>query len=107
MREGSFDKRRRTWMILANYKLGAGKSVTKKLPNHYLARWIRFTADKDTRATTWLEYKGPRGCPKDALWRSLPNAWALSLPQGSSGNLRRYTDLRQYSCLTTNGTKGH
>ncbi len=46
-----------TWMTLGTYRVAAGKQLAQRLPDHYLGRWIRFTADHDTRATAWLEYK--------------------------------------------------
>lgn len=46
-----------TWMDYATYKVGASSSLTKALPEHYFGRWIRFVADKDTKASAWLEYK--------------------------------------------------
>lgn len=45
------------WMKYASYTVKPGERLVKQLPAGYIARWIRFIADTDTEATTWLEYK--------------------------------------------------
>ena len=45
------------WMKYADYVVHPGKKVVKTLPDGHLARWIRFKTDKNTVATTWLDYK--------------------------------------------------
>lgn len=45
------------WMKYASYTVQPNEKLTKVLPSKYMARWIRFSADTDCKATTWLEYK--------------------------------------------------
>lgn len=45
------------WMKYATYKVEPGKTVRYDFPKSFQARWIRFTTDCDTEATTWLEYR--------------------------------------------------
>lgn len=45
------------WMTFAEYPVEAGKTITNQLPDQFQARWIRFSSDKDTRATAWLDYQ--------------------------------------------------
>ena len=45
------------WMTFAEYPVEAGKTITNQLPAQFQARWIRFSSDKDTNATAWLDYQ--------------------------------------------------
>lgn len=45
------------WMKYIEIKAEPGKEYTIDFPDHFQARWIRFTADKDCRATAWLKYR--------------------------------------------------
>lgn len=45
------------WMEYATYNVKPGETFTNQFPEHFQARWIRFKVNKDTKATTWLEYK--------------------------------------------------
>lgn len=45
------------WMEYATYTVEPGKMFKQIFPENFQARWIRFKADTQTKATTWLEYK--------------------------------------------------
>lgn len=45
------------WMVYGTYTVKPGKDMKVTLPEEFQARWIRFTADRDTKATAWLEYE--------------------------------------------------
>lgn len=44
------------WMEYARYTVQPGETRTEQLPDAFQARWVRFKTDKDTQATTWLNY---------------------------------------------------
>ena len=44
------------WMTYATYTVAAGEALTHDFPPDFQARWIRFTANRDCKATAWLEY---------------------------------------------------
>lgn len=45
------------WMVYQTPTVKAGESWKHIFPKEFQARWIRFTANKDVKATAWLEYK--------------------------------------------------
>ncbi len=45
------------WLEYKRLTVKAGKPVTDLFSPAFQARWIRFSANKDTTATAWLEYK--------------------------------------------------
>lgn len=45
------------WMRWQTVTVEPGKEWKFRFPEGFQARWIRFTADKDTNATAWLIYK--------------------------------------------------
>lgn len=45
------------WMKYATYTVKPGQKFTTNLPSGNTAHWIRFSADSNTKATAWLEYK--------------------------------------------------
>lgn len=45
------------WMEFAAYTVRPGEKLVKEFPESFQARWIRFSVDRDTKATTWLDYK--------------------------------------------------
>ena len=45
------------WMLYKEVTVHAGESFEYEFPESFQARWIRFVADKDCKATTWLVYK--------------------------------------------------
>lgn len=45
------------WMEYAVYTVKPGEKLTQQLPDTFQARWIRFSANTDAKATAWLEYK--------------------------------------------------
>lgn len=45
------------WMEYAAYTVKPGEKLTQQLPDTFQARWIRFSANTDAKATAWLEYK--------------------------------------------------
>ncbi len=45
------------WMVYKEVVVEPGTSFEYEFPASFEARWIRFVADKDCTATTWLEYK--------------------------------------------------
>lgn len=45
------------WMVYQTFTVKPGENLTYQLPNDFEARWIRFTANADTKATSWLVYK--------------------------------------------------
>lgn len=45
------------WMEYLVQEVVAGEEWAHKFPKEFQARWIRFIANKNTKATTWLEYK--------------------------------------------------
>jgi hypothetical protein len=44
------------WMAYKEFKVAAGEESQFTFPDGFQARWVRFRADKDCRATTWLRY---------------------------------------------------
>lgn len=46
-----------SWMLYQKVQVNAGESFQHVFPDDFHARWIRFTADRDTRATAWLNYE--------------------------------------------------
>ncbi len=45
------------WMLYKKVTVQPGETFTYEFPENFQARWIRFSADADCIATTWLEYK--------------------------------------------------
>ncbi|WP_319268474.1 hypothetical protein [uncultured Draconibacterium sp.] len=45
------------WMLYKTVAVEPGKTFKYEFPESFQARWIRFSADEDCEATTWLEYK--------------------------------------------------
>ncbi len=45
------------WLVYSVQRVKAGKKVTMQLPDGHIGKWIRFTSNISTRATTWLIYK--------------------------------------------------
>ena len=45
------------WMLYKKVSVEPGKAFKYEFPESFQARWIRFSADEDCEATTWLEYK--------------------------------------------------
>ena len=45
------------WMTYMKCRIEAGKTLKHRFPASFQARWIRFIADKNTRATAMLEYR--------------------------------------------------
>lgn len=45
------------WMKYLKLTVPAGKTISHQFPNHFQARWIRFSTDKSCTATTWLHYE--------------------------------------------------
>lgn len=45
------------WMDYGTVNVKPGQKTTVQLPDGYIGRWIRFTSDKPTKATTWLVYR--------------------------------------------------
>jgi hypothetical protein len=45
------------WMPYKTITVAPGQTFTYTFPAAIQARWVRFTADKDCKATAWLEYK--------------------------------------------------
>lgn len=45
------------WMRYTTLTVKPGESLTHELKDPFQARWIRFSADANTNATAWLEYK--------------------------------------------------
>ena len=45
------------WMKYKEIKVDPGQEYKMVFPDHFQARWIRFTADEDCVATAWLIYK--------------------------------------------------
>lgn len=45
------------WMTYKEVVLPAGEAYTMSFPDTFEARWIRFSTDKDCKATAWLEYQ--------------------------------------------------
>ncbi|MCF2490797.1 hypothetical protein [Dyadobacter sp. CY347] len=45
------------WMEAKQFTVKAGEKFTFNFPKDFAARWVRFKADKDCEATTWLDYK--------------------------------------------------
>ena len=46
-----------TWMTYYKVNVQKGETYQHQFPESFEARWIRFTADKECKATTWLKYK--------------------------------------------------
>lgn len=46
-----------TWQKYKTFDVTAGEKHGHEFPTDFGAYWIRFTADKDCTATTWLEYQ--------------------------------------------------
>lgn len=45
------------WMLYQDVTVKPGETFEHIFPAHFQARWIRFVADKDCRATAWLRYE--------------------------------------------------
>ena len=45
------------WMLYQQVTIAPGEVFKHEFPDSFQARWIRFTADKDCEASTWLEYR--------------------------------------------------
>ena len=45
------------WMLYQRVTIAPGKEYKHRFPDHFQARWIRFTTDIPTRATAWLVYQ--------------------------------------------------
>lgn len=45
------------WVVYKQVNVENGKELAMNLERNLQARWIRFTADKDCKATAWLSYK--------------------------------------------------
>jgi hypothetical protein len=45
------------WMKYQEVTVKPGETFKHEFPENFLARWIRFVADKNCIASTWLEYK--------------------------------------------------
>jgi hypothetical protein len=45
------------WMEYKEVIVQPGETFSHRFPEGLQARWIRFTTDKDCKATTWLEYR--------------------------------------------------
>lgn len=45
------------WMEFATYIVKPGEEFIKTFPDSFQARWIRFTANTDTKVTAWLKYE--------------------------------------------------
>ncbi len=45
------------WMIYKEVTLAPGKDYKHEFPEGFESRWIRFIADKNCKATAWLEYE--------------------------------------------------
>jgi hypothetical protein len=43
-------------MLYKEVNVSPGETFKYEFPDAFQARWIRFTADKDCKATTWLVY---------------------------------------------------
>lgn len=46
-----------SWMTYREIQLNGGESFNYEFPASFQSRWIRFAADKDCKATAWLEYE--------------------------------------------------
>ncbi len=46
-----------SWMLYKEVSVKAGDVLAYTFPEGFQARWIRFVADKDCLATTWLKYE--------------------------------------------------
>lgn len=46
-----------SWMKYQEIKVDPGLEYSMVFPDHFQARWIRFIANQDCRATAWLEYE--------------------------------------------------
>jgi hypothetical protein len=45
------------WMSYQKVTVQSGETFEHSFPESFQSRWIRFVADKDCEATTWLKYK--------------------------------------------------
>lgn len=45
------------WMTYRTISVGPGQTYKYEFPASFQSRWIRFVADKDCKATAWLEYR--------------------------------------------------
>ncbi len=45
------------WFCYDKFQVAAGQTLEHRFPKAFQARWIRVTADRDTKATAWFEYK--------------------------------------------------
>ena len=45
------------WMTYQEISVPAGKTVDYTFPDSFQSRWIRFSADQDCKATSWLVYE--------------------------------------------------
>ncbi len=45
------------WFCYDTFEVPAGQTFEHSFPQSFQARWIRITADRDTKATAWFEYK--------------------------------------------------
>ena len=45
------------WMLFQKVAVKPGETFRYHFPDNFQARWIRFSADRECRATTWLTYR--------------------------------------------------
>ena len=45
------------WMLYKQVEVEQGETYTHVFPENFQARWIRFVADQNCKATAWLEYR--------------------------------------------------
>jgi len=45
------------WLTFGTYIVESGQNLLFQFPESFQARWIRFTADSNVKATAWLEYR--------------------------------------------------
>jgi hypothetical protein len=45
------------WMEYTRIEVAAGEKKQFEFPRSFSARWLRFVANADVRATAWLEYQ--------------------------------------------------
>jgi hypothetical protein len=45
------------WMTFKEVTIGSGEIFKFDFPDSFQSRWIRFAADKNCKATTWLKYE--------------------------------------------------
>ena len=45
------------WFRYGSFEVPAGQTFEHAFPQSFQGRWIRVTADRDTKATAWFEYR--------------------------------------------------